>query len=100
MMVRVHNPAQRDAPLPTLQPQRRVKATQPRSLGPGRDNGRALHDGPLVLVGGNHCKAVGFAAFPGGAVAVFVELPVALAPGAAVTGGYAPNLALPRECHF
>jgi hypothetical protein len=28
-MVRVINPAQRDAPLPTLQPQRRVKANQP-----------------------------------------------------------------------
>src|SRR5215470_3675452 len=77
-----------------------VEANRPCSLGPGRDDGGALHDGPLVLVGGNYGEAVGFAAFPGGAVAVFVELPAALAAGAAVPGGDAPSRAVSRECHF
>src|SRR5229473_5564022 len=70
------------------------------SLAPGRDDGRALHYGPLVRVGGNHREAVGFAAFPSCAIAVFVELPTALAPGAAVARGYAPNLAVGRECYL
>src|SRR5579871_4250568 len=55
-----------------------------RSLAPGRDDCRTLHDGPLVLVGGDHGEAVGFAAFPGGTIAVFVELPDAFAPRAAI----------------
>src|SRR6202522_2767058 len=46
--------------------------TAPGSFAPGRNDGRSLHDGPLVLVGGDHREAVGLAAFPGGAVAVFV----------------------------
>src|SRR5262249_32156463 len=69
-------------------------------LGPGRDDSRALHHGPLVLVGGNHREAVGFAALPGGAVAVFVELPAALASDTAAACRYAPNLAVRRECHL
>src|SRR6266849_7020914 len=70
------------------------------SLGPGRDDGRTLHYGPLVRVGGNHCEAVGFAAFPSGAIAVLVELPTALAPSAAVARGCASNLTVGRERHL
>src|SRR5215831_14829267 len=70
------------------------------SLAPGRNDGRSPHHGPFVLVGRNHREAVGLAAFPGGAVAVFIELPVAFALGAAVAGGNAPDLAVSRESHL
>src|SRR5712671_4389300 len=83
-----------------IRPSGTSRYTRSPSLAPGRDDGRALHDGPLVLVGGNHGEAVGFAAFPCGAVAVFVELPAALAARAAIAGGDAPRLAVSRECHL
>src|SRR5215472_13556786 len=95
----------RSSPIPSLMPTTSLgemadSTDSHSSLAPGRDDGRAFHYGPLVLVGGNHGEAVGFAAFPGGAVAVLVELPDARAPRTAIAGGDTPNLAISRECHL
>src|SRR5215475_10893777 len=77
-----------------------IAVRRERLLAPGRDDGWALHHRPFVLVGRNHGEAVGFAAFPGRTVAIFIELPGTFAFGPAFSNRYASGLTVSRESHL